>query len=178
MDENRGCAAPTATTLGLPDISSPPDSESLLSEDSRPGSANSQHSPAVLSTTNQGAAHSLGDLTFSSMDTSDLDSSRARAEIEGLNERLKLLESSMYKPPEDSFAPNITSSPKRIADEEESALDEAGENLNLSVASSTHNEEERDEDSEQEQELSHHSSFDSEVADLPGDLNSDTDRVP
>ena len=124
-----------------------------------------------------GAAHSLADITFSSVENLDMKTSRARAEIDSLNERIKQLENSMSKPPEDSFAPNITSSPKRIADEEESALDEAGENLNLSATSSTHNEEERDEDSEQEQEFSHHSSFDSEVADLQGDLtSSDTDR--
>ena len=123
-----------------------------------------------------GVAHSLEDLTFSSADASDLDTSKARAEIDSLNERIKLLESSMSKPPEDSFVPDITSSPNRSADEEELALDEAAQDLNLSVTSSTHNEEEDDEGSDREQDLSHHSSFDSEVAELPGELNSDTDR--
>ena len=123
-----------------------------------------------------GAAHSLADITFSSVENLDMNTSRARAEIDSLNERIKQLETSMSKPPEDSFAPNITSSPNRVADEEEFVLDVAGQNLNLSAASSTHNEEEKDEDSEQEQDHSHHSSFDSEAAELPGELNSDTDR--
>ena len=54
MKENRGCATPTATDLGLPVVSPTQASESLNSEDSRPGSANSQHSLATHSTAGQG----------------------------------------------------------------------------------------------------------------------------
>ena len=92
-----------------------------------------------------------------------MNTSRARAEIDILNERLKQLENSLSKPADESFAPNITSSPNRAAEDEEFALEEAGQNLNLSATS--YNEEEGDGDSEQELEHSHHSSFDSEAAD-------------
>ena len=92
-----------------------------------------------------------------------MNTSRARAEIDILNERLKQLENSLSKPADESFAPNITSSPNRAAEDEEFALEEAGQDLNLSATS--YNEEEGDGDSEQELEHSHHSSFDSEAAD-------------
>ena len=54
MDENRGHGAPTAADLGLPETPALPDSESLHSDGSRPGSANSRHSLAALSTTDHG----------------------------------------------------------------------------------------------------------------------------
>ena len=112
-----------------------------------------------------GAALSLADITFSSVENVEMNTSKARAEIDSLNERIKQLEDSLSKPTDESFAPDITSSPNRVADEEEFTLDEAGQDLNLSTTSSTHNEEEKDGDSEQELEHSHHSSFDSEATD-------------
>ena len=122
-----------------------------------------------------GAGTLSADITLSDTSIAE-DASRARAEIDRLNERLAILESStLSKPPEDSFAPGSTSSPRRSIEEEDVILNRTSEDLNLSEASSTHNEGE-DSESDQDENTSFHSSFDSVALDLPGEEADATDK--